>query len=190
MRRFGPSPADLTFLASTSVLPWDRIWIQGGTITERHSPAPLVYRVSQVTFGREALLWISADAADVNDGPPYHEVFFMGIKRDEQCGEPSFEERWRPRREDLTSAPADLDFAPFEPPGRSYAIVTRNIAIGTDVELETVAVDEGLLVTAASGERLLFFCDRDVPLDMFVTMDPLHIAEYLRADSQLMPILA
>jgi hypothetical protein len=143
-----------------------------------------------VTFGREALLWISADAADVNEGPPYDEVFFMGIKRDEQCGEPSVEERWRPRREDLTSAPADLDFAPFEPPGRSYAIVTRHIAIGTDVELETVAVDEGLLVTAASGERLLFFCDRDVPLDMFATMDPLHIAEYLREDSRLTPILA
>jgi hypothetical protein len=189
MRRFGPSLAVLTFLASTSVLPWDRIWLQGGAITDRRSPAPKVYEASQMTLGREALLWISADAADVHDGPPYHEVFFIDIKRDQQCGEPNVEVRWRPRRADLTSAPMDLDFAPFEPPGRSYALVTRHIAVGTEAEPETVAVDEGLLVTATSGEQLLFFCDRGTPLDMFVTMDPLHIAEYTKDASQLTPVL-
>ena len=101
MRHVGPSNEDIAFLASTTIKPWDMAWLAAGRITDEKSPSPGVYEVSQITFGREARLWIGAKAYDVPIPSPNDEVFGIEVGYDEQFGDPAKEVRWRPRRTDL-----------------------------------------------------------------------------------------
>jgi hypothetical protein len=106
-RQVGPTPAELSFLAQSARRPWDSIWVAGGTITGRRSPAPGVYEVSQLSLGSEQPLWISADSYDVDAQAPTDEIFHIAVGHDAERGREEYERRWRPRRAELRSAPVN-----------------------------------------------------------------------------------
>jgi hypothetical protein len=165
----------LDFLAKTATLPWDRIWVQGGAITARRSPSAGVYEVSQLTLGSTAPLWISAEAADVKGFGLFGEVFFMAVGPDKHLDDPEHEKQWRPLRSELASLPPDLLLAQFREPPRTYQLITLSMPAGSG----SVLVDNGLLVTNPMGARLLFYCDDQTPLDMFITTNAAAIEGYL-----------
>jgi hypothetical protein len=170
--------ASLADLCDTRTEPWDEFWIQGGHIRAEQRSQPGIYEVSQLVAGSASHLWILADGVDTGDKD---EVFFMSPSRDREFGQEKREKLFRPRRLPIESFPPDLDLTRFEQPPRAYSLVTIHRDATVDRAYETVSVDAGLLVTGARGERLLFYCDQNVPLDVYVTMNDMHIREYIAA---------
>jgi hypothetical protein len=162
--------------------------VAGGAITGRRSPAPGVYEVSQLSLGSEQPLWVSADSYDVDAQAPADEIFHIAVGHDAERGREEYERRWRPRRAELRSAPSDLDLGPFRAAGRAYALLIEHVAVAERNGPANLSVARGLLVTAASGERLLFWADHEVPLDMFVTAHAAVIEQHIAQAAALTPV--
>jgi hypothetical protein len=86
------------------------------------------------------------------------------------------------------TAPPDLDLAPFRAAGRAYALLIEHVAVEERNGPANLSVARGLLVTAASGERLLFWVDHEVPLDMFVTARAAVIEQHVAQAAALTPV--
>jgi hypothetical protein len=182
---FGPSAEDFRYLEQTRSLAWDEFWIQGGQLAGERRCEPGVYLVNHIVIGSGARLWISADGEDTGAND---EVFFMGIGKDDNFGLFEFEAKFNPRRARMTWFPNDFDLAPFIEPGRNYEIIEVERDATVEDAYETVAVDVGLLVTAQSGDQLLFYCDQDVPLNLYGVTQAAHIRTYLDNASGIVPL--
>jgi hypothetical protein len=182
---FGPAAEDLRYLEQTRSLIWDEFWVQGGRLAEERRCEPGVYLVDHIVIGSSARLWIGADGEDTGDND---EVFFMDVSRDENFGLFEFEARFNPRRARMVSFPSDFDLSPFIEPGRNYEVVEIERDATVEGAYETVAVDAGLLVTARSGDKLLFYCDQDMPLNLYGVTQAAHISGYLDEASRIIPL--
>ena len=164
--RFGPTAEELEYLTRTKATSWDAIWVQGGQISAKCRCAEGQYTIGQLTFVGESRLWVGADIVDTGWED---EVWFIAVGNDPRFGELEHERRFRPRRKAIEQYPKDLDLRPFLVAGRDYEVLSWIRDATVDGAYDRTLVDEALIITSATGERLLLSTDREQPLEMLVT---------------------
>ena len=173
--RFGPSQDELNYLSRTADDTWSSVWIQGRRPWRAGKGREGFYNLYQTTFVGERRLRISRQEVLPPYGHHYYWVSCIAVDEDPDFGKLEYEKRYRSRRQALEEFPADLDMTPFLLPGRGYEILSSYDDALIDGAYETSVIDIALLITAKTGERMLFTLDEEDPKVVLVTQDSVQI---------------